>query len=462
MQLPLENALPSAPAYRFRPTLTLTRRAALRQDDAISMPLRCVAKTEDCQRAIQALVSKIYEPVGRRRRPSPQYIDAVAAAVADLLKAAEISRSQSCYRAMSSASFSGQPIGYDPFKRAVGDLQRHGFLMVEAGERPFRDEPGIVTRVKPSTFLLEWLGHHGISPANRLIHFSVRSPSASTASYTNRPVLRLTEGLKRSKTYNKIYGKRLPVDLTDPRVAAIADQVRSINKFMATQTFSLDAPPSFFRAFNQGDDPYHNWSKGGRLCCHGSGYQQMSKEKRAAILINGNPTVELDVSSCHLTIAYALTDTPLPNRADLYDVGNIPRTVIKLYVNSALSGGKLPVRWTKGHQEAFAKKHQGKLADLHSMKDVAALIARHFPVVAKSIGKGLSWADYQHVESQIITNVVHSLAVNEGIASLSVHDSLIIEVDRLEDAVKRLHASFINAIGIRPTLIFNQSVGRLT
>ncbi len=55
----------------------------------------------------------------------------------------------------------------------------------------------------------------------------------------------------------------------------------------------------------------------------GGGYQQIPKEKRSDILINGLPTVEIDLSGSHYTIVTLLLGWPYNQEIDPYVVPNI-------------------------------------------------------------------------------------------------------------------------------------------
>jgi len=79
-----------------------------------------------------------------------------------------------------------------------------------------------------------------------------------------------------------------------------------------------------------------SWQLGGRL--FGGGFQQLSKEDRKRIRISDEPVVELDIKSCHATMAFAYVgiDWYAQSNQDLYsrlEEDGWPRDVVKKAFN---------------------------------------------------------------------------------------------------------------------------------
>src|SRR5690606_23928169 len=101
------------------------------------------------------------------------------------------------------------------------------------------------------------------------------------------------------------------------------------------------------RIFAHGDDPQHGWRQGGRLYAVGaSPYQTVKREQRSGITINGKATCELDIRASHLTILAGLGHVPRFHD-DPYVIADLPRPVVKRWVNMTLSHGKRHARWPK-------------------------------------------------------------------------------------------------------------------
>ena len=79
-----------------------------------------------------------------------------------------------------------------------------------------------------------------------------------------------------------------------------------------------------------------SWQLRGRL--FGGSFQQLSKEERKRITINGEPVVELDIKSCHATMAFAHVGIDWYEQSDqeLYsrkEEKDWPRDVVKMAFN---------------------------------------------------------------------------------------------------------------------------------
>ena len=71
-----------------------------------------------------------------------------------------------------------------------------------------------------------------------------------------------------------------------------------------TQKIYVDRGNLFIkRVFNDG-----SWKLGGRF--YGGWWQQIPKELRTEIIINGKPTIEIDYKSMHVSLLFALIDHP--------------------------------------------------------------------------------------------------------------------------------------------------------
>ena len=109
--------------------------------------------------------------------------------------------------------------------------------------------------------------------------------------------------MRSKKDTNK---KRTLISYTDtPDVEAQRKVLEKYNAFMAEQDVQIPTPFGFMRDVFMTRRTFtdESWQLGGRL--FGGGFQQLSKEERKRITINGEPVVELDIKSCHATMAFA-------------------------------------------------------------------------------------------------------------------------------------------------------------
>ena len=133
--------------------------------------------------------------------------------------------------------------------------------------------------------------------------------------------------------------KRTFVSYDDtPDVKRQRKVLKRYNALMAEQDIQIPTPVGFMRDVFMTRRTFtdESWQLGGRL--FGGGFQQLSKEDRKRITINGEPVVELDIKSCHATMAFAHVgiDWYAQSNQDLYsrlkDEG-WPRDVVKKAFN---------------------------------------------------------------------------------------------------------------------------------
>jgi len=91
---------------------------------------------------------------------------------------------------------------------------------------------------------------------------------------------------------------------------------------------------------------------GGRLYSVGEhSYQRMSGERRAAMLINGESVVKIDVSASGLSVYAGLMGHKALDDIDLYSIDGVPRAAVKQYTTSSFGLGKLPKKWPADTQD---------------------------------------------------------------------------------------------------------------
>src|SRR4051812_27499024 len=105
------------------PTLTAKERDAAR-----FMELDGAVSSEAARQVVFALSSGLVHQ--RRKLPTKGYQATVAAILCDFLRAAEGDPSRWSYRPMRPVAFTGQRIGYRPFRTAVDDLKRNAMVEV--------------------------------------------------------------------------------------------------------------------------------------------------------------------------------------------------------------------------------------------------------------------------------------------------------------------------------------------
>jgi hypothetical protein len=205
--------------------------------------------SEAAKHAVHALANRI-SVRSPGKKPLPNHLMTLAATIADLLKGAACQPRRFCFRPMGAGEFTGMDVGYYPFKMILERLAAASMVQIEPGFLDPVTFKGRVTRISATETLLSELASFGITPADWQSHFAQRAGSPLMTT----PIQRRAKST-RNRKFDKLRGKRLPVDWNDATVAAIAAEVTNINEFLAKQTYEGMAFDGLFRGFNNGNDP---------------------------------------------------------------------------------------------------------------------------------------------------------------------------------------------------------------
>jgi hypothetical protein len=207
---------------------------------------------------------------------------------------------------------------------------------------------------------------------------------------------------------------------------------------------------------------FHNasWREGGRLYTSGwFGYQRLSEEERARILIDGEPTCELDFSGLHPRLLYAKEGIQYPCDTDPYkavfeclklkwtdtivdgkDEKKMLRDVLKDVLLAVLNSETETMAERAGNHMRHLDHEVHKLLKrkglsvrqvLDALKEVHKPIAKYFFSAA-----GLK---IMRQDSMIALHVLTHFA-KKGIGCLAIHDSFIV-VEKYRDELRQIMAS---------------------
>lgn len=297
-------------------------------------------------------------------------------------------------------------------------------------------------RFRPSPAFVALASEHGIQAPEIKDHFQ------TSYRHTNVVQVRAT---KNSDQVHTSRGKL--IRQKGPRFDVECDRVRRLNLHLAEHEYSLSSKPMVRRVFNCGDRLGFNFNLGGRFYSASEhNWMEMPKEERALILIDGAETSEIDVRASHLSILYALSGALLANNRDPYWVEDYPRPIIKKLIVATIGGGKMPTKWPKGFNEEFATEHGYQPRNRFKLKDVVEAINAKHPVL-DNLEKGkLDWANLQFEEAECFMSAMMELHENHGIASLPVHDSLIVRKMDIGPAKSALATAYETRLGFQPVL----------
>jgi hypothetical protein len=419
----------------------------------VPMELGSEAVSEHGAKAVYSLAEKAIAR-GSGRRPLANHLKVLGAIVADLLKGAAYNPHRACFRPMGAGEFTRMDIGYHSFRFILDRLAAASLVQIEPGFLDPVTLKGRVTRISATETLLSELAAFGITPADWRSHFTQRAGTTLVAT----PIQRRA-GSTRNRKFDKLRGKRLPVDWNDPRVIALAAEVTTINEFLTKQTYEGIVFDGLFRGFNNGDDEDFAWDKGGRLYAVGGGYQSIKKHERKLIRINGEATVEVDISASHLTILHGLMMVELPQGKDPYAIPGLDRGPVKRFVTATMGNGKIPIRWPADAATEYAKAFQksprqgytGNLLKDYPIRTVRDRVLTEIPLLNEIASCSYGWAELQYAESNILIDAMKFL-MEEGIPSLPIHDSLIVPHSYKSKATKAISDSFYQSLGIEPLI----------
>ena len=173
----------------------------------------------------------------------------------------------------------------------------------------------------------------------------------------------------------------------------------------------------------------NSWMEGGRL--FGGAYQQLSKQEREKITIDGEPICEIDIASCHPTMVFAEAglDWHRQYDEDIYqrdDLSQWPREVIKRAFNIAINAKD---EKTAAAALTFTNNNEGWLdnhKDLQTpgwQKSLLDGISQAYPEIRHLFFRGRGMY-YMRQEGEIGLLVIQA-CMERGIPVLTLHDSFI-------------------------------------
>ena len=256
---------------------------------------------------------------------------------------------------------------------------------------------------------------------------------------------------KKQSHENPIRGKRLRSK--SPKQQAEKAKLIELNEFLDKHSFSLTDQPRLRRIFSRGEHKNFDFDMGGRFYSGSDdNWVNMPSEDRAKILIDGQATVEIDVSASHLSILYALNGQRLPEGPDPYEIGSYERWLIKKLVVVVMGQGKRPVRWPKGLAGEFQVKSGHDLKKTYTLKAIVEGIYERHPVLETLVPYYLDWARLQYEEAECFLSAMRQLARPFDVPFLPVHDSLIVRRKDAEIATDTLRNAYYQRLGFRPEI----------
>ena len=217
-------------------------------------------------------------------------------------------------------------LNWETVAKICDALASTGFIHMERGhtETAKGKNDGHLTRIRAAADLIDLLHQHGWR--QNMLHYH---PETEPIVMKKKPA-----GKKTSKV----------IDYTN---TAKSNQTRQLlfdyhhflrrHEILLPTAYDTAIPDLIFtrQIFSNG-----SWDEGGRL--FGGAYQQLSKTDRQQITIDNETVIEIDISSCHATMAFAEAgiDWFASSNQDIYqrdDLRHWPRDIIKRAFNIAIN-----------------------------------------------------------------------------------------------------------------------------
>jgi hypothetical protein len=199
------------------------------------------------------------------------------------------------------------------------------------------------------------------------------------------------------------------------------------------------------RIFNNG-----SWNQGGRF--YGGWWQRVPKKWRTEIQVGGVPATEVDYSSLHIMLLYAMEGIDYAKEigTDAYQLEGYAnseemRDFLKLVLITALNAGTPEKAKAAIQKEVNFKKATWSWIGSMGL-EVAAIIdafaARHEPI-RKYLFSGVG-LELQYADSRMAEHVISTM-MDEEIPVLCIHDSFVVATDKLPHLKAVMKDAFLRA-----------------
>lgn len=207
-----------------------------------------------------------------------------------------------------------------------------------------------------------------------------------------------------------------------------------LNEFLREADISTGSA-CLVRIFNQSFD------RGGRFYCAGGAWQLLGKNERRRILIDGESVAELDYTTIHPRMAYAMFGLPVPS--DAYDVGgDWDRKLVKAAMMTALNA--------KNFHDAMlsvsANKRIGAIKRSREARVRATNLLNRIRIVHWQI-EALFFSDAGAtfmLRDAGMAELILTTLMKKGVTCLPIHDSFVVRqsqrqvlLDAMREAAER-------------------------
>ena len=378
----------------------------------------------------------------RKAKDEREFQRAVRHILADLLLGFEKEGNGWSFHPLSVSSFTGLNVGYKNFLKItqawydsglieIHKGRNHKGISFEAGAVAY--PPGLATRYRPLPTLINLANEHGLTRGHYKDAFVTQLPEK-------------TIEVRAAKIKGEGKGRRIKPPQS-AKFEMLMQQVKLLNNFLSSFTVTGTDFRGFRRLFNEGDRDDFDYNHGGRLHhADGEGYIGLPSDKRAEIRVDGEEIIEIDINASYLTILHGLKDIPLPQREDIYDIGGLPRQVVKTWFTITFGVQKFHRSWRPAALKKLRETCPSYTAKM-TAPAVQKVVLEHFPIMRDWPEAGVQWSQLMFIESEIVIGTMLELMGTHNAPSFPVHDSLIVRKSDQDLAMRVLSEQFKDKVG---------------
>lgn len=268
-----------------------------------------------------------------------------------------------------------------------------------------------------------------------------------------------------------VKGINLPFRRTK-EIRNMIDLINSYNAFMETVEVTFQGKrlnTQVHRSFSRS-----SFDKGGRYYSSGRGIQQLSKQDRDLVLIDGEFTVEMDFKGLHPSVLYEKEGIVLDENFDVYGgdgaaysfqvipdvvlkrreydkkynpVRNFLKKTLLVMINgrsSAQVAGKMQQLLNEDRQKPQDEQDFAGLMDVDPYNAIEFL-SDHNEMISKYFHSDAG-IDLQRLDSDIISMIIE-YCIQREIPILTVHDSVIVPQSYAGEVLNVMKASYKSVVG---------------
>jgi hypothetical protein len=306
------------------------------------------------------------------------------------------------------------------------------------------------TVIAPTARLIELIAAHQVTAASltRLPNEEVIILRQRHARYNSANIIG-DDG--DGETFTLALQDRTPLDYPDdcPEANALRTELRRYNEFLSKsdiRVVGIDNPPPFkpFRRLFDTSGPIQ-FNLHGRIYSGqvGGWHQNLAKDQRHLVRINGEKIVEVDWQSLHLHLAYVEAQCS-PPAGDLYAVHpelEAHRSGVKVAVSAMLSISGELLKLPQSVREASPT-----LPKQWTARRIAAAVKAHHPAISHLFGKDRGIA-YMHKDSTLLMKVLTRL-MERGLPSAALHDAILVQQSARDVAIATMLEASMELLGV--------------